>query len=106
MVSTRSGRRGCVRLGVAGLCWSRSATNWTSGSRLSLLMKVAETLERLLFVEGARPFALVTVDEGPDIALQRLGQSQLVVDDHRAVDAPSRLPSQTEVRCSLSAVRM
>lgn len=39
------------------------------GSRLSLLMKWLETLERFLFVEGARPFALVAVDEGLDIAL-------------------------------------
>ena len=31
--------------------------------------EVAETLERFLFVEGARPFALVAVDEGLDIAL-------------------------------------
>ncbi len=51
--------------------------------------EVAETLERFLFVEGARPFALVAVDKALDVALQGVGQPQLVVDDHLAqvVDA-------------------
>jgi hypothetical protein len=68
----------------------------------------AEALEFFRVVEGVGPLAFILVDHMLHLRFQLGGQAQAVVEDHllEVVQPAFQVSRHTEVRCSLSAVRM